>query len=229
MVKLLRDRDGIGTVYAKQVPSEYKESPMLKDWWDIDEISQECCIFGNNHYPTILNDDLKEINIGMLNGDFDYEPSWNVDDPETETTLDEVLNTHYPPKHKSKYDMDEVEAWKDIAEEWSLRHNPDMCARALTLMTGNKWDYEILYHDVVRGRKKERQNFVYDTTKISREDLERIKMDYFNEGTEFVVKVGGKRHGTVYCYSRDEEGMKREIADELGCDPEDVTLDLEHI
>lgn len=222
MIKFLRERDGTGTVYAKQVPPEYQESPLYTDWWETDEFSQECCIFGNNDYSGILSDDLEEIESGMLGGDFGYDPSWEVEDPSEETTLDDILNDYYPPKYKDEYSREEIEEWMEIAEEWSLTSDPELCARALTLMTGNVWESAIL-HGSVQG---EWQNCIYDTTKITAEDLRRIETAYFNTGSEFQIEIDGEYEMNVYCYSWDEEGIKQEIADEVGCNPEDVVLEL---
>lgn len=194
-------------IVARQVDLEYQESPMSLDYEETIEFSEECCIFGDQNFVEITNDDFDEITRMFGNEYFGDEE------------FEEDLNYSLPPTGKEKYDPEEIELLKELYDEWD--EEPEQYAEALSLITGNKWEYGELH-----GKQGEWQNCIYDTTKITDDDLYRIETEYFNTGTAFDVECADGESVYVYCYSLDEDEMKEEIADAVGCDPEDVVLEL---
>jgi len=233
MIKFLREQDagtlrevpvGSEVVYAKQVPPEYQESPFDETMFGPGEYWDGVCIFADyysyDYRYKLLSDDMERLIKAITTGILELTPSWEMEEPGESYPLEDALAEEIPPRNKAEYSREEVAEWQELWEEWDGL-DPEWLARAMTLMTGNEWECGRLHGSVQRDIA----TVVYDTTKIDKKDLEILEIEFFNTGTDFQVEIDGEYELNVYCYSWDEEDMKKEIADAVGCNPEDVILD----
>lgn len=204
-------------IYARQVPPEYQESPLTL--WDGDPLYY-AEIYGNRDYKsrTSANFDRLRRNLGELAYAWDdfnsglcaWYDSWA-----------DALADLVTPEHRPEYTRQERKKdWPELLARYCEDGDtPAILADALTLITGQRWDSCTL-----RGCcQGDYQNCVYRVDTWSGDDLERLEMEYFNTGTEWIVDPDGDCC-SVYCYEWSDDGIRREIAAAAGVSPEDVTL-----
>lgn len=206
-------------IYAKQVPPEYQESPLLR----LDEWPENVAIFGNRHYKThtfpafdtvynaLYLGDLSEAWSDIQNG-CGYYYSWA-----------DALADIVPPQGRKPYTREERKhAWPDLLIRFCYCHSSEenaLYCEALELMTGRKWDC-----CTIRGCcQGDWQEMIYPADDWSRAALETFEVEYFNTGTEWIVDPDGD---SVYVYVTgwSDDDARQEIADAYGCDPDDVIL-----
>lgn len=98
----------------------------------------------------------------------------------------------------------------------------------LQLITGHKWDTT-----TIKGCcQSDWQTVYYDVEKWSREELDHFETMYFNTGSEWVIHdeetepespedISGY---SVYCISWNDEGIKKELAEAAGVEPEEIIM-----
>lgn len=99
----------------------------------------------------------------------------------------------------------------------------------LSIVYGEKWTW-----NVIRGSAQvDWNNVFYPVAAFTDKNIERFKMLYFNEGTEWMVsddldeepnsldEIDGMN---VYCCAWDADGVKEEIADVCGVSANEVKL-----
>ena len=203
------------TIYAKQVPPEYQESPLF---WD-DDINAE--IFGNRHfksYTSTLFDRLP----GMLD---DLAAVWdNMQTGEYNGAVwADELRDLVPPVNRPDYTREERrDAWPRIIEFYvdSSSFTPALRCQVLELITGRAWDCCTL-----RGCcQGDWQHCIYPADEWDGDSLERLEAEYFNTGSEWIVhddqtppaspeEISGF---SVYCTGWNDDQIRQEIADAAG-------------
>ncbi len=213
------------TVYAKQVPPEYQESSLF---WD-ESALENLEIFGNRDYnrrttalfdrlPGIL-DDLAYQWESFTNGRPDYYDTWA-----------EALADIAPPDGRAEYTREERRTeWPDLLNRYIQDGDTkEILIDVLTIITDRAWDWCTL-----RGCcQRDWQYCIYPADEWDGDSLERLEMDYFNTGTEWIIHddetppespedINGY---SLYCYSWNDAGLREEIANAAGCTPEEVKL-----
>jgi hypothetical protein len=98
----------------------------------------------------------------------------------------------------------------------------------LNALTGGNW-----IQTTIRGCcQSDWQDIIYDSEKYTRDDIQRLEIEYFNTGSEWIIhdentepKTPDEISGySVYCYGWNGEQIRAEIADAAGVKPEDVVL-----
>ena len=213
------------TIYAKQVPPEYQESPLLltpHDW------PENVFVFGNPHFhehADKLNDlreaieragdEWDELQVGASTYD-----SW-----------EEVLADHLAPwESRGEYTREERKHWADICiryyEAKSYEENGVLCD-ALELISGEEWEEK-----TIRGCcQGDWQEIIYPAI-YGADWLECFETEYFNTGSEWIIHneddtpkgpedISGY---SVYCYGWNRDKIRLEIAEAVGCTPAEVVL-----
>ena len=206
-------------VYAKQVPPEHQESPLLYGDWP-----EDVYVFGNRSFNQHA-DRLEEIRRGLeeladewdnLNdGGSGYYGSW-ID----------ALNDILPPDYeRGEYTRAErLQLAKLAAQyEWaSSDAENDILCDVLELITGKEWAA-----GTIRGCcQGDWQEIIYPAA-YGRTWLEEFETEYFNTGDEWRINEGDPDSGdNYYFYSHgwNDELIRQEIADAAGVNPGDVIL-----
>lgn len=96
-------------------------------------------------------------------------------------------------------------------------------SEALSIVTGQKWKYK-----QISGCCQSDWNYIYyRPEEWTEKALEYFEIEYFNTGDEWRIEdEGGDDLGCVYTHEWKDDEKKREIAENIGVDPCDVTLYL---
>jgi hypothetical protein len=216
------------TVYAKQVPPEWQENSVF--WEDITETNIN--IFGNKQYrchKTSLFEKLPE----ALEELYDIWANMQYGAYNNVIWADEI-NDILPPEGRGPYTREErAKTWPTLLKEYvsyfeRARCEEDVFCDILELITGRAWD-----RCTLRGCcQGDWQNCIYPVDEWDGDSLERLEMDYFNTGTEWIIHddktppespedINGY---SLYCYSWNDDGLREEIAAVAECKPEEVKL-----
>jgi hypothetical protein len=88
--------------------------------------------------------------------------------------------------------------------------------RALHLVTGKRYEKR-----TIRGCcQGDWQEIYYPVNDYTRDMLYNLETEYFNTGTEWIMNDDS----SIYCYSWNNDGIRKEIADAAGTTPENVIL-----
>lgn len=205
-------------IYARQIAPEYQESPL----YTFDEWPENVFVFGNRHLQqhTGRLEDIKqalEDISDVCNGWSCYSKLIDVipaRDDGREYTRPERLELARLAKNYTEY------------SNCSDDENAILCD-VLELITGQKYEYT-----EIRGCcQRDWQNIIYPA-EYGREWLEQFETEYFNTGSEWIIhddetppECPEDIYGySIYCCSWNTDGIKKEISDAAGGNPDDVIL-----
>lgn len=102
-------------------------------------------------------------------------------------------------------------------------NNNAIIAEVLSIITGQKWEYR-----QISGSCQSEWNYIYyRPEEWTEKALEYFEVEYFNTGDEWRIEdEEGEDFGSVYTHEWNDDEQKREIAENIGVDPGDVTLYL---
>lgn len=229
-------------VYARQINPSYQESPlMISDEWPEDLIVTGNRYFNDHTIPEY--DQLK--NIEEMCGDWQddgyyytrIDGTWKYEkhSKKHEYSIKEMLwkwgvsrSDGKPWSNKQKHE------WKLLMEAGFDSSEDDDVCEALRLLTGAEWKYTI-----IRGcSQSDWQYAYYRADRWNEKSLETFETEYFNTGSEWMIHDPTLADGIEevpespedingfcgYCYSWNEDGIREEIANMAGCNPEDVVM-----
>lgn len=217
-------------IYARQVPPEYQESPLFLDEWT-PETMPGLVLTGNRDY--------KSHTVPVWDK---WRENWEEAADELDKLRERDGNPWYknateaimdllPPEHKERYTTREIHRWKSILSDmqacrFSEEYRPTLAA--LELMTGHKWDTQ-----TIRGScQGYRQDVYYDTTQWSREAIQALEVEYFNEGMEWTIHDGEEppespedvQGYSIYTHGWNVEQARQEIAEAEGVSLDNVEI-----
>lgn len=219
-------------IYARQIAPEYQESPLfIGDYFDYD--AEKLSVCGNGHFcehkselfervEQALESDLSYILDGIKDGSTEYYK-----------TATEAITDYLPPeKEGRRYSTKQIHELKqlvsDYAGSYAARDCDSIICDVLTIVSGERYDCR-----TIRGCCQSDWNTVYYAVSAwNDEALDNFEMEYFNEGTEWIIhdelnepKAPEDISGySVYCHAWNTDGIRREIAECEGVSPEDVVL-----
>lgn len=212
-------------IYARQISPEYQESPLFIDECFPDNIA----VCGNRDFNEHIPDIFKTVSEVLENGEL-AEMLEDIKACEWYKNATEAITDYLPPV-KGRYSTNAVHALKNYVCEYATCPRCEeerilLCV--LAIVTGKKWDSKI-----IRGCCQSDWNYIYyPVDEWSKEALEAFETEYFNTGTEWIVhdeegtpEAPEEINGfSMYCISWNDEGIRKEIADVTGGNPQDVVL-----
>ena len=216
-------------IYAKQVDPEYQTSPL----WDDEFFPDNIVVCGNHDYKNHCNETFINVKNALEDG-------YLVDvleHPNEYTgyykNITEAITEYLPPENREQYSTNEIHALKNYIIDYSCcvySRKEEILCQVISIVTGEKWDYKI-----ISGCCQSDWNYIYfPVDKWTNEALKSFEIEYFNTGTEWIIDDGDFNpisdsplniNGvSIYCYSFNSKGIKKEIADYMGVDPLDVVL-----
>jgi hypothetical protein len=213
-------------IYAKQVPPEYQESPLLSDIQH--EPPENLYIFGNHHFTGCNADEMRKIYTELFEAadDLDGRRRGRSRELSWAETLADIL-----PRESGDWTRADRVRWAHILRDYRLFYTSEkyniICA-GLEMLTGRAWDWRTL-RGCVQG---DWQYCIYPADEWDAASLERLEAEYFNTGTEWIVHNDQDAPDSpedidgfsVYCTGWNDDQIRKEIADAAGGRPEDVTL-----
>ena len=144
----------------------------------------------------------------------------------TSETFDEVLESlDYGDFSDFGFTGCKAERLEELCNKYGTRGADDegIIAEALSVVTGQKWEYK-----QISGSCQSEWNYIYYRPEEWPEKaLEYFEVEYFNTGDEWRIEdEEGDDLGSVYTHEWNDDEQKREIAENIGVDPDDVTLYL---
>ena len=120
---------------------------------------------------------------------------------------------------------DKAERLEELCDKYGSCGADDegIIAEALSIVTGQKWEYK-----QISGCCQSDWNYIYyRPEEWTEKALEYFEVEYFNTGDEWRIEdEEGDDLGSVYTHEWNDDEQKREIAENIGVDPGDVTLYL---
>ena len=144
----------------------------------------------------------------------------------TSATFDEVLEClEYGDFSDFEFTGYKAERMEELCNKYGTRGANDegIIAEALSIVTGQKWKYK-----QISGCCQSDWNYIYyRTDEWAAKALEYFEIEYFNTGIEWRIEnEEGDYMGSVYTHEWDDDEKKREIAEQIGVNPGEVTLYL---
>ena len=144
----------------------------------------------------------------------------------TSETFDEVLEClEYGDFSDFEFTGYKAERLEELCNKYGTRGADDegIIAEALSIVTGQKWEYK-----QISGCCQSDWNYIYyRSDEWTAKALEYFEIEYFNTGKEWRLEdEEGDDFGNVYTHEWKDDERKREIAENIGVDPDEVTLYL---
>lgn len=145
---------------------------------------------------------------------------------DTSATFDEVLEClEYGDFSDFEFTGYKAERMEELCNKYGTRGADDegIIAEALSIVTGQKWGYK-----KISGCCQSDWNYIYyRPDEWTAKALEYFEIEYFNTGNEWRIEdEEGDDMGNVYTHEWNDDEKKREIAENIGVDPGEVTLYL---
>ena len=144
----------------------------------------------------------------------------------TSETFDKVLEClEYGDFRDLEFTGYKAERLEELCKKYYTQgaNNKAIIAEALSIVTGQEWEYR-----QISGCFQSDWNYIYYRPEEWKEKaLEYFEIEYFNTGDEWRIEdEEGDDLGSGYTHELDNDERKREIAENIGVDPDEVTLYL---
>lgn len=206
-------KDRMQKIVAKQVPPEYQESP-----WDYDERYDRYVVIGPRNWQDFWTEAY-----GITRFCEEWFDAWSdMKNPEATwaepMTIGEFMECEEIKKMSGEpWSADELNRWdKLFNEHHGYRTSNDEICEMLSLLDGGNWQHTTLNGCVQR----EWADCYYDADVITEEGVDIIEANYFNLGTEWIIDDDCG----VYCYGWNDDMIRQELADAIGCKPEEIEM-----
>ena len=168
--------------------------------------------------PLYLNDDFAYFEGVEIYGNKDYARN-------TSETFDKVLNClDYGDfsDFESKLTGCDAARINDLCDEYGTRKANDqrIIAEALSIVTGQEWEYK-----QISGCCQSDWNYIYyRPDEWTEKALKYFEIEYFNTGEEWRIEDEEGSEEFVYIHEWKDDEKKREIAENICANPEDIEL-----
>ena len=131
----------------------------------------------------------------------------------------EYLNDTFKPV--KPYNTRQIHRIKELLPLICEKSDPEAIARLMTMTSGKEWRTRTLT-GYCQGDYAEA---IFLQERWTREAIEKLETEFWGGGETYNVYVNGEYEVTVYIPEWDNEKIKKEIADCVGCDPEEIIFD----
>ena len=209
---------------ARQVPPEDQEPDLFyirKDgrWMWEDEYWNNISILPRSGFHHVLTDDVQEV-LDVLES---YAVSADV------SASDDVRASveHNLPARRENgapYTPEEIKLLYNMASAYNDNpyDNRTIISSVLSIMTGKKYDWQCLHG----CSQNDWRYIVYPSALYSKDDIRYFECALFNTGTEWSVADASDPYDVspIYCTGYNDDIIRREIADGVGCLPEEIEM-----
>ena len=220
---------------CRQVSPEHQESPMMV-WDDMEdnEIYAGLFLVPDRWCKGIREKELEDVRHNMEDIIDEYNDIQNYGKSSYYKNFSEVVNDILPRKDGKKYSTQQIHKWKEMCE--NFEEDSRDYAKIFSIMTGTFWDCRAI-HGCSQGDYAE---VIYNTEMWTDKAIECLETEYFNLGSEWMCDFTGIEDNTeidencideyisdgagVYAYSWNNDDIKQELADNIGCDAKDVIM-----
>ena len=217
--------------YAKQTNPCYQESPLMV----FGEWPEGIMIEGkrvSDEYNKIINY-LDEMSTEWRDDGiyFTYENGEYTQHNKRHTmTITEQLQYYGFERDDGKpWNTRQLHEWRQIMDvESAYLDGEPAQLHALRLITGKEWKTGYI-HGCCQG---DYEDIIYSVNEWDKESIEVFETEYFNTGSEWMIHDEEEAPETAedisgyvcYCTAWDDEGIRRQLADITGDDPENIIM-----
>lgn len=213
---------------AKQVLPEYQESPLMMegDNWEGTWL-EGLCIWGNTDYKEYKSYELEALLDELEYLTDEYKDIKEQSGYSAYETFSEAVNGFFPD-----YKGSDWKAWGKLCEDFinaGWEFTESIICKGLTLLTGKEY-----HHKQISGCcQSDWQVLYYPVDEWNNKAIQSIEAQYFNTGEEWIISDEPLDEDTdpediegVSCYTIgwNDEQTRQELADNVGCKPEDVIM-----
>lgn len=208
------------TIYAKQVPAEYQESPLYMGEWP-----ENVFVFGNKDYNEHA-EKIREIENALENIADGIENARSGCGWSKGINAAALIWYEMPRDNGRAYTRAERLKIIDLAFTYTYTRDFSIARAAvcdaLQLITGREYDAA-----QIRGCCQGEWNNIIYPAEYGREWLNNFEIEYFNMGAEWRINEDSPDSDDnyyIYTHAWNDDGIRAEIADAAGVDPADVVL-----
>lgn len=217
-------------VIARQIAPDYQESPfgLLYD----KDFYKGIIIAGNRDFMDFYGDGTeaftfarRELEDGYLFDDLQAIEKRRFGDTIFKNATEAIRERFPREKPYTTREIGEIKKIVNKYGEWRVDDDKTVC-ELLKITTGAEWQ-----KTTIRGCCQSDWNtIIYRADLWDAAAIERIEKEYFNEGSEWEIRYADEDSDeyefTQYCYEWSDDGIKKEIADETGVQPDEVQLEV---
>ena len=218
---------------CRQVNPAYQESPMYGDMDMWNEIYDRLFLVPERNCYGVRNDILENFFYNVEEAATKWDTTKERSPYRNYDTITEILNDLLCREDDKKWNARQAHAWKEILDSWD-EDEESVVLKALDLYYGGDWDSK-----QIRGCSQGDWALVYfDSSVWPKESIEALETEYFNLGEEWIcsctpitdeeaeeaTEEDTEDEVWVYVYSWDEEGKRKEIAEAIGCNENEVVM-----
>lgn len=205
-------------VYARQINLEYQESPLMLD----DIFPNNIIVCGNKDYKAHTIPEYDHIM------DYFDDMANDYDDCKKQSIAELLRYYGFYRNDGKSWTNKQKHEWRMLMESGDSSDDDEIILSALRLLTGKKWN-TCGIHGCCQS---DWQDIYYPVDEWDIKAIECFESEYFNLGSEWEIhdsdivleSVDDISGYCVYCYSWDEYEIQAEIANIVGCNPDDVIL-----
>lgn len=218
---------------CKQLNPAYQESPLFLDYDMWDDMYDRLYLVPADRYVGIHNDKLKNITSVVNEMAEEYKDICNG--VGYYGIASAMLNDMMPRYNGGKWNTMEVHKWKEILSNWD-EDDEGMVCRMLDLALGGDWQSKEI-HGCCQG---DWALVYYDSKVYDKDSIEYLEIEYFNLGEEWICSLDAMTDAEAeeaeaedvynmdnvctYVYGWREEDKRKELAEVIGCDVEEVVM-----
>lgn len=218
-------------IYARQVPPEFQNSPL--EFFSVADRYPEIIIAGNSYFKEHTTP-LYDYIIQNYDDAAEYLDELKImgRDRATYKNVTAIINDFFPASEfrdrpYTKRDIHQIRIALELYGT-SDYYGGDYIVSMLAAITGKEYRSA-----TIRGCcQSDWNDIVYPAADYSADDLDRLEIEYFNTGSEWIIHDGPDAPETendisgysVYCYGWNEDKIRAEIADAAGAAGADVIL-----
>lgn len=207
-------------VYARQVAPEFQESPIEE------RFPENIAVFGNKNYEEHVPEIVEKVRNGLENCEMDEAMNQTY----YATSLEEYMMESIPPVEREHYTKKELTEIENLVADYGLQsmRDEEIFCRILSIVTGKEWASK----QICGSAQSDWNNIYYSVDEWTEEALAKLEIQYFNEGTEWIIHdeeydpVGAEDISgySTYCTGWNDDEIRKELADSAGVSPEDVVM-----
>lgn len=208
---------------AKQIPFDKQESNFDYSCYE------DCIIYGNNEFISYTNDIfdhmVKVFENGYLHEDIDNIPV-NSSFSEYRKVIEDyfpIVYHDYKQYRTEDYTDNEIDIIRYAVDQYDyfgMYNQRDLISQVLSVLTEKQYNYKEI-HGTTQG---EWNVIYYPVNDYTDDQINIIEMEYYNTGYEFIIDTEDGFNISVYVHSYDDDDIKIELSDCVGCKPEEIEL-----
>ena len=224
--------------YARQISPSHQMPHIFSidnhsNWIWEDEAFSCIAIITNKRHIGYMPDPIRSVFNTLENGELaDDIDSISRGIDSYYTTTEEAITASLPPQRENNapYSEQEITQLESLVSEYGYKPSADLeiLCSVLSIVYGTEYKSGEI-HGCCQG---DWATVIYPVSEMDDDGISIFECEYFNTGTEWIVHDEETDPQTphdisgyvIYCHSYDDDEIRSEIANSIGCDPSDLVM-----